>query len=263
MQPVPTLSRSSVIVAIALLALGSYLPVLNQPFIEDDYPNILQARVYGPIAGWKAMAHDHVNRVRATTFVLTHLIERTFGLRPVAFYTFSILLHVLNCWLLYALGRWPIIGYRASAWSAAFYAVHEGHQEAVMWYSACSELLLFFFGVLAFLCWLIFLEERPRRWLWYLASLAFFSLAFLSKESSVVFAPLLFLPLLTTKLKPRRILFFAPFATLAIVSAISILQTSSYSFRFYDKSFEMTAPFWETWTGSFFALLLPWGWLAI
>ena len=35
----------------------------------------------------------------------------------------------------------------AAFWAAAFFAVHEGHQEAIVWYSAISELLVFFFGL--------------------------------------------------------------------------------------------------------------------
>jgi hypothetical protein len=77
------LSNLFIVVSIALLAAISYLPTLGQPFIEDDYPNIALARVYGPVTGWAGMARDRVNRVRATTFVMTHWIERVFGLRPV------------------------------------------------------------------------------------------------------------------------------------------------------------------------------------
>jgi hypothetical protein len=250
--------------SISLLALASYLPALRQPFIEDDYPNIALARAHGPVEGWGGMARDRVNRVRATTFVLTHWIERTFGLLPAAFYAVSILLHILNCLLLYALGRWPPVGFRVSAWGAAFFAVHEGHQEAVMWYSACNELLLFFFGSLSLLGWLRFLEGGRRSWGWYAASLLCFVLALLSKESSVVFVALLSLPLLCGPGRPSRgLLPLAPFVLLGALYAVSIFQTHGESFRFSDGSFELSAPFWETWTKSLFALFWPWGWLAL
>jgi hypothetical protein len=248
---------------LALLAVVSYLPTLSQPFIEDDYPNIELARVYGPINGWPQMAHDGVQRVRATTFILSHWIERIFGLTPTAFYAVSILLHICNCWLLYALGRWPMIGPRVSAWGATFFAVYEGHQEAVMWYSACNELLLFFFGMLALLCWLIFLDQECARLRWYLASLFFFILALLSKESAIIFAPLLVLPLLFPELRMRRTIHLLPYALLAAMSAVSIFLTRSYSFRFQDQSFDLGAPFWLTWSRSFFALFWFWGLLAV
>jgi hypothetical protein len=263
MRLVPNSSRFFIIIAIPLLAVASYLPTLTQPFIEDDYPNILLARHYGTPSGWLQMAHDPVNRVRATTFILTNCIERIFGLRPAAFYSVSILLHILNCCLVFALGRSPVVGFQVSKWSAAFFAIYEGHQEAVMWYSASNELLLFFFGTLSLLCWLIFIEqEKPRR-RWYLASIGFFVLALLSKESAIIFVPLLFLALLQSKTGRQRVWFLAPFVVLAIVYGMLIIKTRSYSFRFHDQSFELTAPFWETWTESFFALLIPWGWLAI
>ena len=250
--------------SISLLAVVSYLPALRQPLIEDDYPNIALARAHGPLRGWAGMARDRVNRVRATTFVLTHRIERAFGLVPAAFYAVSILLHAANCLLLYALGRWPAVGFRASAWGAAFFAVHEGHQEAVMWYSACNELLLFFFGSLTLLGWLLFLEGGRRRRRWYAASLVSFALALLSKESSVVLVPLLCLPLLLGFGRPpRRLTPLVPFALLAALYAVSIFQTRDESFRFTDGSFELGAPFWETWAKSFFALFWPWGWLAV
>jgi hypothetical protein len=171
MQPKVKLSGLFIPLSISLLALVSYLPTLRQPLIEDDYPNIALARAHGPLSGWAGMARDRVNRVRATTFVVTHWIESAFGLVPAAFYSFSILLHVSNCLLMYALGRWPLIGFRVSAWAAAFFAVHEGHQEAVMWYSAGNELLLFFFGSLTLLGWLLFLEGGRARRRWYAASL--------------------------------------------------------------------------------------------
>ena len=257
-------ARVLIPLSISLLALASYLPALRQPFIEDDYPNIALARAHGPVGGWAGMARDRVNRVRATTFVLTHWVERAFGLVPAAFYAVSILLHIANCLLLYALGRWPPVGFRVSAWGAAFFAVHEGHQEAVMWYSACNELLLFFFGMLALLGWLRFLEGGRRRWGWYAASLLCFGLALLSKESAVVVVALLSLPLLFGPVRPRpRLLLLAPFALLGAACAVSIFQTHGESFRFSDGSFELGAPFWETWTKSLFALFWPWGWLAL
>jgi hypothetical protein len=254
---------SLILPTLALLALVSYLPTLSQPFIEDDYPNIELARVYGSINGWPQMAHDGVQRVRATTFILSHWIERIFGLKPVAFYAVSILLHICNCWLLYALGRWPIIGPRVSVWSAAFFAVYEGHQEAVMWYSACNELLLFFFGMLSLLCWLIFLDRERARLRWSSASLFFFILALLSKESAVILVPLLALPLLFPERRLRRTIYLLPSALLAATSAVSIFLTRSYSFRFQDHSFDLSAPFWLTWSKSFFALFWFWGLLAV
>jgi hypothetical protein len=65
---------------------------------------------------------------------------------PPAFRISSLTLHILDTWLLYAIGlAWTRMR-SAAAWAAVFFAVYEGHQEAIMWFSANNELLLFLFG---------------------------------------------------------------------------------------------------------------------
>jgi hypothetical protein len=249
--------------ALAVLSILAYLPALSQPFVEDDYPNIRLARAYGPVSGWEEMARDSVQRVRATSFVLFHAIERAFGLWPPAFYAVSLLLHMLNCWLVYAVGRWRPIGYEAGFWGAAFFAVYEGHQEAVMWVSAVNELLLFLFGFLTLLCWLRFLESGRGRWRWLGLSLSCFLLTLLSKEAAVVFVPLLGLTLVFPARRWREAVYLLPHAALSAVCAVSIFMTRSHSFRFQDQSFVLSAPFWLTWTKSYSAMLWFWGLTAL
>src|SRR5215475_11050457 len=252
---------------LAVLAVGAYLPTLTQPFISDDYPNIGLALAYGPISGWVAMANDSVQRPRATTFILSYAIYHLFGPRPAAFYSANIILHVLNCWLLFAAGRWRAIGYQASFWAAVFFAVYEGHSEAIMWFSACNELLMFFFGFLSFVFWLVFLEREAARLQWLALSFFFFIPALLSKESSVIFIalftlPLFFppnqrrgrpaclprwlcanpirgrhagLPLLYMRL--RQAPYLLPHILICVPYVIAIFMTRSHSFRFNDRSF--------------------------
>ncbi|MGH9838398.1 MAG: ArnT family glycosyltransferase [Blastocatellia bacterium] len=261
-----TKENTAALFALAVLAIIAYLPALSQPFIEDDYPNIRLARAYGPVSGWDEMAKDSVQRVRATTFVLSYALERAFGLSPAAFYAVSVLLHIINCWLLYAIGRWRIIGYDVSFWAAAFFAVYEGHQEAVMWLSGASELLMFLFGFLSFLCWLRFLEKeagRWRQWRWLGLSILCFLLTLMSKESSVIFIPLFALPLLFPRRRWREAPYLLPYAVIGAVYVFSIFMTRSHSFRFQDKSFVWTAPFWITWTKSYGAMLWFWGLTAL
>ena len=261
MKSPPSGVTTAKLLFVALLAAVTYLPALSQPFVEDDYPIILLARSYGPVSGWTRMAQDKVNRVRATTFVLTHWIESLAGLTPLAFYSVGLLIHTINCWLILALGRWKFVGYDTSFLAACFFAIYEGHQEAVMWYAAANELLLFGFAIGFLLTWSRFLESRNWRWL--LLSVVSFVLALLSKESSVVIVPLSLLVVYLSGEKSRQKWTHLPFVAIAVVYAALIFQTRDTSFRFRDQSFVLSAPFWETWTKSFFGLLLPWGWLAI
>lgn len=248
--------RLSVLAGLAVL---TYLLTLAQPFISDDYPSIRLALTYGPVSGWDELARDTTHRVRAITVTFPYAIHSLFGLRPVAFYSASVLLHVLNCWLLFAAGRWPAVGYKVSFWAAAFFAVYEGHAEAIMWFSGCSELLMFFFGFISFLFWLIFLEKETARFRWLALSFLFFVPALFSKESSIIFIALFALPLLFPKLRLKQAPYLLPHIMISVVYVAVVFMSRSESFRFQDQSFVLSAPFWVTWTKSYGAMLWFWG----
>ena len=242
------LKQLLVITGLAVLA---YAPVVNLPLMEDDYPNVAQALDFGSAA---APLADPIFRVRATSYWMMSALYRGFHLSPLAWHAASLLLHIANAWLLYfALLAWP--GTRTAAlWAAGFFAIHEGHQEAVMWFSAVNELLQFLFGGLALLFWMY-----GRR------SIAFclvcFALALLSKESAVVFLLLFgFAMIGRPRMSPSWTLLL--YAALAAVAVASVLVTRSYSFRFSDGSFSMHAPFWITWPRGLFRLLWVWGFVA-
>src|SRR6266508_4081886 len=237
--------RAAPLFIIAVLAIVAYLPTLTLPFISDDYPGIKRSLSYGPMSGWEALAKDSVERPRATTFIFSYAIYHLFGMRPAAVYSANIFLHVLNCWLLFAAGRWRAVGYGVSFWAAAFFAVYEGHSEAIMWSSACNELLLFFF---------------------FLPSL-------LSKESAVIFVVLFALPLFFPPnqrrgrhaglplryMGLRQAPYLLPHALICGPYVISIFMSRAQSLRFHNQSFVLSAPFWVTWTNSYGRMLWFWG----
>lgn len=134
---------------LALLAILPYVVVLDQPLISDDYLQIALGRQYGPVSGWSALAGDALYRARATSLVVTYWTERLFGASPLPLYASAILLHVLNSWLVFALASRLGLGRRMGLCAAAFFAIYEGHQEAVMWYAALPELLVFTFSLVA------------------------------------------------------------------------------------------------------------------
>jgi hypothetical protein len=248
--------RNRILIALALLAIVAYLPTLRQPLLEDDYPNIAEAHALG-----LHIITDPIFGIRSTSFLLMDGLYRLFGMTAAAYYAVLIALHVLNTWLVYALGYWRAIGYRVSAWAAAFFAVYEGHQEGIMWLSGATEPLLFLFGISALLCWLLFLYNR--RWAWYALGILVFVPALYSKESAFVIVALLALPLLFERKLWPRLVWLAPFAAMALVAVAHVLYTRTYSFRFNDGSFSLRAPFWITLPNSFARLFWFWGLLAV
>jgi hypothetical protein len=236
---------------ISALCLAAYAPMLNLPLMEDDYPNIEQALKFGSPATPLA---DPIFRMRATSYWAMQAVYRTFHMSPAGYHTTSLLLHIANTWLLYfALLAWPQTR-SAAIWAAGFFAVHEGHQEAVMWFSAINELLQFFFGGLACLLWMC-----GRRWL--ALSLLCFALALVSKESAVVCVALFGFALMgRPKARPAWTLLL--YVGLAALAVASVAATRAYSFRFADGSFSLHAPFWITWLRGFARLMWIWGWVA-
>ncbi len=251
----------AILAILAVLAAFAYAPALTQPFIEDDYSNIILAQHYGPLSGWPEMLGNPVFRLRTTSWLELYALNRVFGVHAAPYYAAAILLHIADTWLVLALGAWRPLGYRLTAWAAAFFAVYERHQEAVMWISGSAELLLVFFGLLSFLCWLRFLERDGA--LWYAASLLCFCLALLSKEPAIIFAALLALPIVFERSLRSRAALLIPFAALAALAGASIFAASSRSFRFQDGSFSLHAPVWLIWPSNFAELFWVWGIVAL
>ena len=243
---------------LACLAFLAYAPSLNIAFIADDYPNISQARTWGAPGGLSTLLGDAQFRLRSTSYWAMYALWTMAGLSPPVYHAASVLLHVFNCWLLLAFGRsWPSMR-SAAFYGAAFFAVHEGHQEAVMWFSAINEILMFLFGLAALACWAKSCADEHPSWKTEAVSAALFALALLSKESAVFLLPLFLLPAGSRHWKRLW-----PYAGLCALALASIVSSRGNSFRFSDGSFSLSAPFWITWPISFARLLWIWGWPAL
>jgi hypothetical protein len=174
--------RPAVLLVLVVLAVLAYLPAQFLPLISDDYEQIMVSRKYGSIDHWDDLFRDPLYRCRSVSIVLTWWLEKLFGVSPLALNLFSLALHIFNTFLVAALGLWPRIGWRISLPAAAFFAIAEGHQEAVIWYAALPELNVFTFTMAAFLLWVFWLERGG--WGYYTGALAAFVLALLSKETA-------------------------------------------------------------------------------
>ncbi len=251
--------------AITLLSLLAYGRALWLPFISDDYLQIALGRRYGPVSGWPALAQDVLYRSRATSLILTYWTERWFGAAPFAFNVSSLALHVLNSFLVLAMGMWRPIGWRVSAVAACFFAVSQRHHEAVIWYSALPELLVFCFVLLSFLAWTRWLQsEAPARSA-YWCSLAFYLLALASKESAVVVPPLLLLAAALHRRGWRVVAWrVLPFAVIAAIYFGAIFAARNSHLHFNDAgTFSIHAPFLRVMLWSTKGLLWIWGLAAI
>jgi multisubunit Na+/H+ antiporter MnhB subunit len=249
-------------VFLAAVALLAYAPSLTIPLIADDYPDLSQSFTYGAPAGVGTLLHDAQFRLRSTKFWAMYGLWQVAGFTPPVFRAASLALHIANTWLvLFVASAWPRMR-PAAFWAAAFFAVHEGHQEAVMWFSAITELLMFLFGMASLWCWRSAPDGAKPAWLKELAGVVLFSLALLSKETAIFLLPLFVLAVEPEEWR-RRLPRLAPHAILVLLALASIAQSHSNSFRFHDGSFSLHAPFWLAWPRSFARLLWIWGWPAL
>src|SRR5262245_10751009 len=124
---------------LAALSLLAYFPALSLPRISDTYLQIQLGRQWGPIDAWGELFRDPLYRCRATSIVLTWWLERLFGMSQALLNWSQLILHVLGVWLVHAFGAIRGIGWKLSFAAAAFFAVYEGHQEAVIWFAAIPE----------------------------------------------------------------------------------------------------------------------------
>jgi hypothetical protein len=254
-------SRLLTLSLLALLAAVAYAAMFSIPLLEDDYPNLWQSQQMGSPADALALLHNPVFRLRATSFWAMYLLWQVGKLAPLVYHLASLLLHIANTWLLYAIClAWPRMR-PAAFWAAAFFAIAEGHQEAVMWFSAINELLLFLFGMGALWCW-IQGADRSRSWILQLAGVGLFALALLSKESAVVLLPLFVLAGGRQEWR-RTAVRLVPYLVLAVWAMAALAATRNYSFRFSDGSFSLHAPFWLTWPRNCFRALWIWGLAAL
>jgi hypothetical protein len=238
---------------LALLAVLAYAPMLTIPLLEDDYPNLWQSQQLGSPADALALLHNPVFRLRATSFWAMYLLWQVGKLVPRVYHLASLLLHIANTWLVYGIClAWPRMR-GAAVWAAGFFAIAEGHQEAVMWFSAINELLQFLFGMGALWCWI-----RGGSWRLQLAGVGLFALALVSKESAVVMLPLLVLAGGRGEWR-RTAVRLVPYVVLAAVAVAAVMASRGTSFRFSDGSFSLHAPFWITWPRNYFRVLWIWG----
>jgi hypothetical protein len=238
-NPQPATARLALILlALCVVAILPYTRALTLPLIADSYDQIYRGRIYAPIEKWPEMLSDPLYRCRATSLLLTHWTERTLGIAPLVLRGSSLLLHVLNTWLIFLFGRFRFIGWRLAAAAAAFFAIAHAHQTAVTWYAAIPELLVFLFSLLSVYFWLVWVTEgsSPVR-IWLLSFLCFV-LAIFSKESGVAVVPILALAVcLAASRRVARLLYVLPFALVASAYFAWAFVARSYHQHFNDGTF--------------------------
>lgn len=185
-------SRGVALACLAAVGLAGlvYLNALHNPFVYDDHHTIVTNTSIVRLTNLRAIVRHDVTRPLVN---LSYAIDRAlWGREPFGFHASSVLLHMLDVALLFALARRLSLrhgsgqagGFAAFA-AAALFAVHPMMTEAVGYISGRSEVLCAAFFLLALIA--------GRRWLrgggarWGGLTIALWAAALASKELGAMF----------------------------------------------------------------------------
>src|ERR1041384_7265155 len=216
--------------ALALVTIGVYVPVIRFGFISYDDPEyivnnrIVQQGITTHGIRW-AMTTGAVSNWHPLTW-MSHMLDcQLFGANAAAHHAVNVAFHVINTLLLSEL----LMRLTGAAWRsalvAALFALHPLHVESVAWVSERKDVLSTCLFLLTLLAYDAYVRRRSAGW--YAATLALFAAGLMAKPMLVTVPGVLMLldywPLRRMKsMRDFRIRLVEkiPFIALAIASSV-------------------------------------------
>jgi tetratricopeptide (TPR) repeat protein len=224
-------------VALALVTLAVYGPVIGFQFINFDDPDFVTANPHVQAGltfeGFKWAWHSEVARNWHPITIFTHMLDcQLFGVKPWWPHLVNALLHAANTVLLFSLFRRMTGAVWRSAAVAALFALHPLHVESVAWVAERKDVLSTLFWFLTTWAYVRYAGEfkvqSSRFKVFYGLSLLFFALGLMSKPMLVTVPFTLLLldywplgrmkPGAAWRLVAEKIPFFALSAALCVVT---------------------------------------------
>ena len=184
-------ARAALLIAVVIV----YHNALWASFFDDDYQWLVGSWSFHPaqLVAFGGMTHFYRPVIDVYFAVMTPLV----GGSPILFHEASIVLHMINVLVVFALAQRMLVAadlkvrlYVPFA-AALFFAVQPSDIDAIAWVGALAEAIAALFGCLSLLWFLRWRQDGQPRWR--MLSVAAFTLALLTHESSVVFLAVLFL----------------------------------------------------------------------
>ena len=205
---------------LAGVTLAVYWPARHFAVIDYDDPFFLQNPGVPTALNWGgiqwAMTAVMVGNWHPVTCLSFLLVHQFFGLNPGAEHLVNVAFHAANAALLFLVLLEMTGATWRSAVAAALFAWHPLRVESVAWITERKDVLFMFFLLLALWCYTKYVKSRmekpaqpavspvpanlPRGAIWYILTLLFFALSFMSK-AMVVTLPFL---LLQRELRPLQ-----------------------------------------------------------
>lgn len=207
---------------LVILSIGIFLLYFNGlqgDFVSDDYATISTnpaVKVLSSYAG-------NVTPVTMSNYLMAII----FGIVPVVYHTFSVLVYILSCWV--AVVFLNFLVNKKIAWlTMLIFAVMPAHVEAVTWISGKPYLFIAVFVMICFILIIKYLEESKLGYL--IAALIAFGIVFLADKPrplSLFPVLLLYLVVMNKKLywqKLKKIwIYLAAVAVIALAFALPLI----------------------------------------
>ena len=168
-------SHRTLLGCLLLLTFLAYANSLANGFVYDDHaeiegnPYVHSVKYVGTLLSTSVLAFQGKGKLgirnyyRPVTGLEFLLCYKLFGLFPPGFHLFSILMHCLIVWLVYAVTVELVSDQSFALIAAACFALHPIHTEAVDWLGAVSDLEVSIFYLAAFWLFLRLGREQGRR----------------------------------------------------------------------------------------------------
>lgn len=164
-------------------SLLSFLPNLHDFYVGDDFCLLEQSRnLSGPLL----LTPGFAEYFRPIPLICYHLLGKIVGLQPFGFHLTSLLIHLMNVFLIYSFILNLTRDKMVSALAGLGFSSHFAHVEEVVWISSLNEVLASSFGLLFLWSFWKSIEGKSRWGIPYAASLFLLVLALFSKESMVI-----------------------------------------------------------------------------
>ncbi|MFA6185085.1 MAG: tetratricopeptide repeat protein [Candidatus Shapirobacteria bacterium] len=148
-----------------------YFNSLHGDFVSDDYATILNNS--------ELTTSKYALNGFSSTYFINSLIANVFGVTPLAYHFFSLLLYISVCWLAF-LFLYSLFDKRISIVALLIFAVLPVHVEAVSWISGKGYLFIAFYLLVSMIFFIKYVETNKN---WYLLGVIIpFILSFLNDK---------------------------------------------------------------------------------
>lgn len=206
--------KKQIFLILAGLCFLVYANSLNNAFVSDDIPAILQNPLISrPLAYW----------LNPSLFLNStdYLIGRT---NPFTYHLTNIILHSIATILVFLFLR-QFFKTEPSFLASALFAIHPIHTEAVTWISGRPYIVITIFTIITYLLYCQAIQARKRAkniaWAWYLFSFGIFTYFMIGNFTFYFLVPfLLILSDITTKNSRNNWRWWLPFLAVALFRII-------------------------------------------